>query len=306
MRIVSFFLFLFTMAFWPSLQAEQVKVAATIGQVADVVAQVGGERVEVIRLMGPGVDPHLYKPTASDARMLAEVDLIFYNGLMLEGRMADLFARLGRSGRKVYALTEQLDPALLLEPEEFEGHYDPHVWFDVSLWASTVPLIVEALSEHDAKGADDYRKNGELLMKNLEALHEWCVQQAASIPEEKRILITSHDAFNYFGRAYKFQVVGLQGVSTVSEASLADMSGMVDFVKQHKVPAIFVESSVNPAALQRVSEDAGVSIGGELFSDAMGAAGDMKDGFDVGTYEGMVRYNMHTLVKNLSPATAGE
>lgn len=288
------------LAVFPGLAAEgRVKAAVTIGMAADLVRQVGGDRVEVSQLMGPGVDPHLYKPTARDAATLGQADVIFYSGLMLEGRMADLFARLGRAGRKVYPITESVPEDQLLEPPEFEGHYDPHLWFDVKMWAETVPAIVKGLSETDPAGREVYEKNGAALREKLAALDAWCRDTAATLPEPQRILVTSHDAYNYFGRAYGFKVVGLQGVSTVSEAALADMAGLTDFLRQQKVKAIFVESSVNPAAINRVAEDSGVKVGGELFSDAMGQPGEMREGFDTGTYEGMVRYNLTTIVNAL-------
>jgi len=282
-------------------QAEEpkVKAAATIGMIADIVRQVGGDRVQVEQVMGPGIDPHLYKPTATDAVHLSQADVIFYNGLMLEGRMADLFSRLARNGRKVYAVTESIPEEKFLEPAEFEGHYDPHVWFDTGMWAQTVPTIVKGLSEVDPEGKALYEENGKKVQANLEALDAWCKETAGSLPEQKRILVTSHDAYNYFGRAYGFKVVGLQGVSTVSEAALADMSQLVDFIKDQQVKAIFVESSVNPAAIKRVAEDSGAKVGGELFSDAMGNPGEMHGPYDTGTYEGMVRHNMSTIVNAL-------
>ena len=276
-----------------------VRAAVTIGMLADLVRQVGGDRVAVTQLMGPGVDPHLYKPTSEDAATLSRADVIFYSGLMLEGRMADLFARLGRAGRPVYAATETVPEDRLLEPAAFEGHYDPHVWFDVALWADTVPTIVKGLSAVDPAGATEYEKNGAELRERLAELDAWCRRTAEALPENRRILVTSHDAYNYFGRAYGFKVIGLQGVSTVSEAALADVAGLVDFIRNQNVKAIFVESSVNPAAIRRVAEDAGVSIGGELYSDAMGRPGERRDGFDTGTYDGMVRYNMTTIVDAL-------
>jgi manganese/zinc/iron transport system substrate-binding protein len=278
---------------------DKLKAAATIGMVGDLVKQVGGDRVEVRQLMGPGVDPHLYKPTSSDAAELSRADVIFYSGLMLEGRMGDLFAKLARTGRKIYPVTESVPESELLEPAEFEGHYDPHLWFDVGLWAKTVPTIVKGLSEADPEGRETYEKNAAALLGRLAELDAWCRETAARLPPAQRILVTSHDAYNYFGRAYGFKVVGLQGVSTVSEAALADMASLVDFIKEQNVKAIFVESSVNPAAIKRVAEDAGVEVGGELFSDAMGAPGEQKGGFDVGTYEGMVRYNLTTIVNAL-------
>jgi len=280
-------------------EGKKITAATTIGMVADLVKQVGGDRVIVTQLMGPGVDPHLYKPTSADAAKLGQADVIFYSGLMLEGRMGDLFTKLARTGKPVYPTTESVPENVLLEPAEFEGHFDPHLWFDVSIWARTVPTIVKGLSQVDPAGKEAYEKNSAALTERLTRLHEWCKETAAGLPAEKRILVTSHDAYNYFGRAYGFKVVGLQGVSTVSEAALADMASLVDFIKKQGVKAIFVETSVNPAAIKRVAEDAGVKIGGELFSDAMGEPGQMKEGFDVGTYEGMVRCNLTTIVNAL-------
>lgn len=277
----------------------KIQVETTIGMVADLVRQVGGDRVEVGQLMGPGIDPHLYKPTAGDANRLARADVIFYSGLMLEGRMGDLFTRLGRRGQPVFAVTESIPEGRLLEPEEYEGHYDPHLWFDVSLWAETLPTIVEGLSQVDPEGRAGYEARAAEVRARLAELQAFCLEQAARLPEDGRILVTSHDAYNYFGRAYGFRVVGLQGISTLSEAALADRSALVDFIKEQKVPAIFVETSVNPAAINQVAEDAGVRIGGELFSDAMGAPGEMRGPYDVGTYDGMVRYNITTIVDAL-------
>lgn len=282
-----------------SIHADVVKVETTIGMVADLVKQVGGSRVEVKQLMGPGVDPHLYKPTAADAARLAKADVIFYSGLMLEGRMVDLFLKLSRRGIHAYPVTETVDKQYLLEPDEFEGHYDPHLWFDVSLWAQTVPSIVKGLADVDPEGKEYFEKNGKELSNQLKELHDWCLEMSNQLEVSQRILVTSHDAYNYFGKAYGFRVVGLQGVSTVSEAALADMVKLIDFIKEQKVNAIFVETSVNPSAIKRVSQDAGVKIGGELFSDAMGAPGEIHGGFDTGTYEGMVRYNMTTIVNAL-------
>jgi len=281
------------------LQGAGIEVVATTGMVADLVRRTGGDRVEVRQLMGPGVDPHLYKATAADAANLAKADAIFYNGLNLEGRMADLFTRLGRQGVKVYAVSESVSEDRLLTPEESEGYFDPHIWLDPALWAEAVPTVVAGLSAADPEGGETYRANGDKLAAELRQLDEWCRAQTAKLPDKNRILVTSHDAFNYFGRAYGFRVVALQGISTVSETSLADMTGMVDFLREQKVAAIFVETSVNPAALQRVSRDAGVRIGGELYSDALGERGQLEGGYDVGTYDGMMRYNLSTIVKGL-------
>ncbi len=278
---------------------ERVRVVATTSMVADLVRQVAGDRAVVEGLMGPGVDPHLYKATASDIVKLQRADAIFYNGLMLEGRLGDLFTRLARTKRHVYALAESIPSDALLEPEDYAGHYDPHVWFDVSLWARCVDVVVEGLSAADPGGSAFYAAQGRATKDRLSALHAWALAKAAELPAERRVLVTSHDAYNYFGRAYGFEVVGLQGISTVSEAGLADMTRLVDFIKARGLKAIFVESSVPPDTIRRLAQDAGVRVGGELFSDAMGTPGQIENGYDLGTYEGMVKHNLTTIVEAL-------
>lgn len=278
---------------------ERVRVVATTSMVADLVRQVAGDRAVVEGLMGPGVDPHLYKATASDIVKLQRADAIFYNGLMLEGRLGDLFTRLARTKRHVYALAESIPSDALLEPEDYEGHYDPHVWFDVSLWSRCVDVIVEGMSAADPGNAAFYAAQGRATRDRLTALHAWALAKASELPVARRVLVTSHDAYNYFGRAYGFEVVGLQGISTVSEAGLADMTRLVDFIKARGVKAIFVESSVPPDTIRRLAQDAGVRVGGELFSDAMGTPGQIENGYDLGTYEGMVKHNLTTIVEAL-------
>lgn len=282
-----------------SAQAAKLKVAATTGMVADMVKSVGGNRVEVETLMGPGVDPHLYKATASDVAKLQRASVIFYSGLLLEGKMDDLFTQMKRAKKKVYALSEGLAHEKLLSPPNFEGHHDPHIWFDVQLWTGCADTVARGLTEADPSGKSDYEANAAVLKKKNADLHAWAVKKVNEISQERRILVTSHDAYNYFGRAYGFQVVGLQGVSTVTEAGLADVAKLIDFVKEKKVKAIFVESSVPHATIERISKDAGVKIGGELFSDAMGTPGQIENGYDVGTYEGMIKHNLNTIVEAL-------
>lgn len=279
--------------------APVIKVTATTSMVTDLVKSVGGERVEVQGLMGAGVDPHLYKASASDITKLQKAEVIFYNGLLLEGKLQDVFAKMARVKKHVYPITESIPEKELLEPKSFGGHYDPHVWFDPTLWSKCVEMIVKGLSEFDPKSREYFEKRGATVQASMKELHHWALKKAAELPAEKRVLITSHDAFNYFGRAYGFKVVGLQGISTVEEASLASMTKLVDFVKEQKVKALFVESSVSPAALKRISQDAGVKIGGELFSDAMGESGKNENGYDLGTYEGMIKHNLNTIVNAL-------
>lgn len=278
--------------------AGPVRVVTTTTMITDLVRQIGGDAVTVTGLMGPGVDPHLYKARASDVMELQKADVIFYSGLMLEGKMAELFGRLERH-KPVVAVTRDIPRELLLHPPKFEGHPDPHVWFDVSLWMKCIPPVVETLAANDPAHKGDYASRGSRLRGSLSALHQWALVKAQELPAEKRVLVTSHDAYNYFGRAYGFQVIGLQGISTVSEAALSDMARLVDFIKSHRVKAIFVESSVPHATIERVSLDAGVRIGGELFSDAMGTPGAIENGYDLGTYEGMIKHNLTTIVNSL-------
>lgn len=278
---------------------KKLRVTTTVTMVADLVRQVGGDRVQVVALMGPGVDPHLYKAAASDVGKLQQADVIFYSGLLLEGKMQDLFGTLARSKRFVYAVTEAIPVERLLEPPEFAGHYDPHVWFDVPLWKMCVDVVVNGLSEADPAGKDGYEKRGAETRARMDELHAWALKKASELPPERRILVTSHDAYNYFGRGYGFQVVGLQGISTVSEAGLADVAKLADFIKEKGIKAVFVESSVPHNTIERISKDTGVKIGGELFSDAMGAAGQMENGYDLGTYDGMIKHNLTTIVEGL-------
>lgn len=283
----------------------KLRIAATTTMVSDLAESVAGDHAIVTGLMGPGVDPHLYKATASDINTLQSADLILYNGLHLEGRLADLLVKLGRRGKPVYAVTESLPEAKLLEPEEFQGHYDPHVWFDPRLWALCVETVVEALSSIDSRNKSQYAEQGELVKSRYLQFYDWGKQYMSSLSPEQRYLVTSHDAYNYFGRAFDFQVIGVQGISTQSEAGLADIVQIVKFIKEKSIKAIFVESSVSPAAIQRISRDSGVSIGGELFSDAMGTRGLMgqaRDGsrFDLGTYEGMIKGNISTITDALA------
>jgi manganese/zinc/iron transport system substrate-binding protein len=278
---------------------KKVRVTATVTMVADLVRSVGGDRVQVEALMGPGVDPHLYKAAASDVSKLQQADVIFYSGLLLEGKMQDIFNKFARSKRFVYPVTESIPTDRLLEPPEFAGHYDPHVWFDVPLWKLCVDTVVKGLSEADPTGKDYYEKRAAETRARVDELHQWALKKAAELPAKQRILVTSHDAYNYFGRAYGFQVVGLQGISTVTEAGLADMAKLSDFIRQKRIKAVFVESSVPHHTIERISKDTGVKIGGELFSDAMGTPGQIENGYDLGTYEGMIKHNLNTIVEAL-------
>lgn len=277
-------------------------VVATTTMIADMVRDVGGPDVQVTALMGPGVDPHLYKASAEDALKLRQAAAIFYNGLMLEGRMSDMLDRLREDGRAVFAVSSKLTSADLLQSDD--GHHpDPHIWGDAALWTRCVDVVIEGLSKSFPDKAAGFAERGAKVKADYTALHEWAKAEVAKLPAGARILITSHDAFNYFGRAYGLQVVGVQGISTVSEAGLADVAKTVDYIKANKVKAIFVESSVPHATIERIAKDSGAKIGGELFSDALGSPGDLltigDKKHDLGTYIGMLTSNVHTVTTAL-------
>jgi manganese/zinc/iron transport system substrate-binding protein len=281
------------------LSERKINVVATTGMIADAVQNVGGERVVVTALMGPGVDPHLYKASASDVTLLDNADIIFYNGLELEGRLSDVLVKMARS-RPTVAVAEDIAPDKLREPSQFEGKYDPHVWFDVSLWQSAVGTIEKHLGELDPGSKELYARNSAVYLKQLDDLDAYVKAQIERIPAQSRVLITAHDAFGYFGERYGIEVRGLQGTSTATEAGAADVQQLADFIVERKIKAIFVESSVPEAtikAVQAAVEAKGhqVAIGGQLFSDAMGASGTPE-----GTYVGMVRYNVDTIVAALA------
>jgi manganese/zinc/iron transport system substrate-binding protein len=278
-----------------------IKVVATIGQVAEMVTRVGGEHVEVEAIMKPGVDPHLYSPVASDVRRLSDADAIFYNGLHLEGRMADLFVKMARR-KATFAVTEGLqtrEDKRLREPPEFEGLYDPHVWHDPLLWADCVSDVATMLAEFDPPHADDYRKNAEAYRAELAALDKENREALAAIPKDRRVLVTAHDAFGYFGKTYDLEVFGLKGISTEEEKDLKHQEEIQKMLIDRKIPAVFVESAVTARTVESLVEPcraAGLDlkIGGELYADAMGPA-DSEDG----DYAGMIRHNVRTIAEAL-------
>ena len=275
-----------------------IRVVTTIGMITDIVQNVGGDRVNAIGLMGPGIDPHLYKASEGDVARLAGADLILYNGLHLEGKMAGVLERM-QDQVKTVAVTQDIDRAILLAPPEFEGAYDPHLWFNVTLWMKAVERVRDTLIEVDKGSAESYRANTKAYLVKLEQLHNYVIQQAERVPPDQRVLVTAHDAFNYFGRAYGFEVRGLQGISTAAEAGTADVQALVRFIVERRIPAMFVETSVPRQSIEAVqaavkAKGFSVEIGGQLFSDAMGASGTPE-----GTYIGMVRHNIDTIVTSL-------
>jgi len=278
--------------------AGKIKATCTTSMVADAVKQVGGKYVEVTALMGPGVDPHLYKTTAGDNSRLARADIVFYNGLLLEGKMTEVFEALAKR-KPVVAVAGKIDHKLLLASPGAAGHPDPHIWFDVSLWIEAVKVVRQALCELDGGHAGDYNKSAADYLARLEKLHNWCKSRAEELPKEKRILITSHDAYNYFGRAYGFEVIGVQGISTEEQATSRAIVDLTNLIRERGVKAIFTESSVSPKAVEAVIENcrkAGrqVEEGGKIFSDAMD-----EPHKPAGNYVGMVEHNVNTIVEAL-------
>ncbi len=282
-----------------NLSQRQIRVVTTIGMITDVVENVGGERVQVSGLMGPGVDPHLYKATESDVNTLSDADVIFYNGLNLEARMTDVFEQMSRS-RPAVAVGEVIPEESRLKDPAYENQPDPHVWMDVKLWMKVVEKIRDELIELDPDSEDLYRANADRYLEELAELEDYVQQQIEQVPAEQRVLVTAHDAFQYFGRGYDFEVFAPQGISTASEAGLDDIRRTIDVVVERDIPAIFVESSVPRDVVEAIvagARDRGheISIGGELFSDAMGEAGTPE-----GTYVGMIRHNIDTIVSELA------
>jgi manganese/zinc/iron transport system substrate-binding protein len=281
------------------LSSRPVNIVTTTGMIADIARAVGGERVQVRSLMGPGVDPHLYKASEGDVTRMYDADLILYTGLHLEGKMAEVLEQMNHLGITSVAVTDGIDRAALLAPPEFEGNYDPHLWFDIPLWMQAVTQVRDTLAALDPSSAPLYQANADRYLAELASLHAYVQARAAELPPEQRVLITAHDAFNYFGRAYGFEVRGLQGISTATEAGTADVQDLTAFIVARRIPALFVESSVSPRTIEAVQAAArargfDVAVGGQLYSDAMGTPGTSE-----GTYPGMVKHNIDTIVDGL-------
>jgi manganese/zinc/iron transport system substrate-binding protein len=275
-----------------------IAVVATTGMIADAVENIGREHVQVTALMGPGVDPHLYSATESDVNRLMNAQIIFYNGLFLEARMERVLQNLGET-KTVIPVAESIPADQRLESDDYVGQADPHVWMDVKLWQVVVEAIRDELIAFDPDHQEVYRSNTQEYLAQLDALEAEILEMIAGVPQDQRILVTAHDAFNYFGAGYGFEVHAPQGISTESEAGVDDIRSAIDLVVENNIPAIFVETSVPPDVIEAIIEGARarghqISIGGELFSDAMGAAGTPE-----GTYLGMIRHNVETITSAL-------
>lgn len=282
--------------------AQPLNVVTTVGTIADVTKSVGGECVEVTGLMGPGIDPHLYKASASDVRTLQRTDIIFYSGYNLEGQLGEVLGKLSRQ-----ITTVAVSEGAITEEETLRkaggNATDPHLWMDVSLWARTADVIAQTLTEA-SPDCQNAMANAEAYKTQLAALHEWIGESIITIPETQRILVTAHDAFFYYSRAYGIDVASVQGVSTQSEASIEDIRSTVATVAERQIPAIFIESSINPRTIEAVlqaveNQEFTTKIGGSLFSDAMGEAGTAN-----GTYIGMLYHNTQTIVEALGGTIA--
>ena len=283
-----------------------LNVVATTGMIADLVRSVGGERVRVSQLMGEGVDPHLYKATRTDITAMLGADVVFYNGLLLEGKLSDALVRIATSGKPVFAVTELLDESALLQTQGADSHFDPHVWMDPQAWSKAVDVVQQNLALRDAASADIYRASADRLKGEIAALDAYAARVLGSVPKERRVLVTAHDAFAYFGRRYDFDVLGIQGISTESEAGLKQIENVVGALVERNIPAVFVESTIPDRTVRALIAGAkakgrSVVIGGELFSDAMG-----KPGTYEGTYIGMIDHNVTTIARALgADAPAG-
>lgn len=279
-------------------QSKEGIVVATTGQIADAVKVIGGDHLKVTNLMGPGVDPHLYKATQRDLTLLDEAELIIYNGLHLEGQMLDIFDQMAEE-KTVLAVGESIEDHALLADASNSSLHDPHIWFDIEIWKRVVEKIGDTLVEEYPNHKTAFETNEAAYLAELEELQAYVKKRVEEIPEKQRILVTAHDAFNYFGTSQGFDVRGLQGLSTEAEYGVKDVQDMVDFLAENNIKALFVESSVSDKAMNAVIEGAkqkghDMTIGGELFSDAMGA-----EGTEEGTYLGMYKHNVDTIVEAL-------
>lgn len=277
----------------------KLNIVTTTSMITDLVKNIGGDLINVQGLMGSGIDPHLYKASEGDVSKLVNADIIFYNGLHLEGKLVEVFEKMGSKTKTPIALGESLDESELIGSEYFASNYDPHVWFNIAFFKQFAKKATSVLSEKDPKNAMQYNTNMEAYLSKLDALQDKVLAIIETLPKEKRVLVTAHDAFNYFGKNYGFNVVGLQGLSTATEAGVQDVQNLATFIIDNKVKAIFVESSVPKRTIEALqaavqSKNHDVQIGGTLFSDALGNLGT-----DEGTYIGMFEYNVNTIVNAL-------
>lgn len=299
------FIAILILSLLPTLVFSKPKVVVTTTMLTEMVQQIAQDDFEVTGLMGPGSDPHLYRLTAGDIHTLLRSDLIVINGLRLEGRLGQTLDTATKRGKTVLAVGEKLPTEHLLSPDDFEGEYDPHIWGDVQLWSQVIPHITLALTQLAPEKKVALESRAQQLTEDLQTLDKQVREVLSRVPEKARILITSHDAFGYFGKAYGFEVRGIQGVSTGSEAGLGDLAALSRLIREKGVKAIFSESSVSPDLIKRLSQDSGATVGAELYSDSMGAPGEIRkaDGHshDTSTYAGMILFNARAIAEGLAP-----
>ncbi|TDG95779.1 metal ABC transporter solute-binding protein, Zn/Mn family [Cardinium endosymbiont of Culicoides punctatus] len=294
--VVAFYLIL--SSFGTTRPNTKFTILTTTGILADAIKNIVKEDANVVSLMGPGIDPHIYQTTQNDVQKLMNADIIVYNGLYLEGKMSDLLEKLSQT-KKVYAASDALDKKQLIYEDVSLIDIDPHIWFDVNLWKQVVGFISQKLQEEKPESAAYYKDNTVAYLDKLELLNQEITSKIQSIPEKQRVLITAHDAFGYFGRAYNIEVVGLQGISTASECGLKDIQRVIQLIIERNIKAVFFETSVSDKSMRAVLEGCAgykreVAIGGYLYSDALGAPNTPE-----GTYCGMIRANMITIVNAL-------
>ncbi len=296
-------LFIITLSFFSCNDTTKdngkLNIVTTTTMITDLVKNIGKDSINVNGLMGSGVDPHLYKASEGDVSKLVNADIIFYNGLHLEGKLVEVFEKMGNTTKTPIALGEDIDKKTLIGSDYFASNYDPHVWFNIEYFKQFAQKVTAVLIEKDSKNSKYYKANENEYIAKLNTLQKTITSKIETLPSDKRILVTAHDAFNYFGKNYGFEVVGLQGISTATEAGVKDVQNLANFIIENKVNAIFIESSVPKRtieALQEAVKSKGhdVKIGGTLYSDALGSAGTVE-----GTYIGMFEYNVNTIVNAL-------
>ncbi len=298
-----FYVFFLFLACQPTVDNKgRIQIVCTTGMIGDMVSNIIGNQADVVSIMGPGVDPHLYKASRGDLSLLSNADIIIYNGVHLEGKMGSIFEKL-KNRKLIYKVADGLEESDLINNSDFVGAYDPHIWFDLNLWSKACLHLTEELSKVEGLSKDSILTQGKTYAQEILRMSQWVKDEIQSIPKPQRVLITAHDAFSYFGKAYDIEVKGLQGISTASEYGLRDLSDLVNFIVQRNIQAVFVESSVSRKALEAVirgCKEKGhhATIGGTLYGDAMGEK-ETKEAF----YLGMVKHNVNTIVAGLKKET---
>ncbi len=286
-------------------EPQVLQVLATTTHLADLARQIGGDKIAVSSLMNPGVDPHSFRASAQDINRLHRADLVLYHGLALEGKIAQVLEGARKSSHGYFSPCEEISAKLFIHTGDANQSVDPHLWFSPDIWISCARSLADQLTKDLPEYRENFQGNLEAFEKSVRQVDQWGQSLMLSIAEPRRVLITSHDAFQYFGQHFKVKVVGLQGINTLVEAGLADRANLVDFIRRHQSPALFVESSVNPKALEEIAKESGAVIGGTLFSDALGSEDQTVPGIDgkplsAATWQGMMVHNLSTIARALN------